>query len=403
MYRSNKRLNFSLETWSYILGSHGYEDLLVLSKQLHSSCYSESSLPLKLSSPYPLVLIPAWIHSLESGAVKKALAEWLGLESRVSMRQETTASSLPSALHNFWTSQTVLVKIKWRWRLQTYWTLLFCESWQWNWRPVWVSQWGAGSCESLFQEAAAVWHGLLFTGLNMQSTWKDLGELEERQWKWVRGLAAKTQENLLAMWAEAPDFHHGMFLLTAGGCSVQPHRHIYVPSSTAGPERLLWPCLWQKRLWSWYFAVWFMTRHVFCSCFWLSACILSHRPLCKLGEWLVLVSVHNYTRRKIRVDSYDLVFRQLPCNNKEERWQGGRHSPNSGTSKLFSIGQFIYVFWSLFGGPIFLKGVEFAFYSWSLLFGEAGAGYLQSNRHKFKDSIRKSVKKWPCDSLMTHE
>lgn len=132
------------------------------------------------------------------------------------MRQETTASSLPSALHNFWTSQTVLVKIKLRWRLQTYWTLLFCERWQWNWRPVWVSQWGAGSCESLFQEAAAVWHGLLFTGLNMQSTWKDLGELEERQWKWVRGLAAKKQENLLAMWAEAADFHHGMFLLTAG-------------------------------------------------------------------------------------------------------------------------------------------------------------------------------------------
>lgn len=80
-----------------------------------------------------------------------------------------------------------------------------------------------------------------------------------------------------------------------------------------------------------------------------------------------------------------------------------RHSPNSGTSKLFSIGQFIYVFSSLFGGPLFLKGVEFPFYSWSLLFGEAGAGYLQSNRHKFKDSIQKSVKKWPCDSLMTHE
>lgn len=53
----------------------------------------------------------------------------------------------------------------------------------------------------------------------------------------------------------------------------------------------------------------FMTRYAFCNCFWLPACILIDRPLCELGEWLVLASVNNYTRRRIRVDSYDLVFR----------------------------------------------------------------------------------------------
>lgn len=35
----------------------------------------------------------------------------------------------------------------------------------------------------------------------------------------------------------------------------------------------------------------------------------------------------------------------------------------------------------------FLQSVEFPFYSWSLLFGKAEAGYLQHNKHKFKDNI----------------
>lgn len=105
---------------------------------LHSSC------PLKLNSPYPHVSILAWIYSLESEAVKRALPQWLLLESRISMRQETLAFSLPNALHNFWTSWTILVNMKLRWRLQMYRTLHICESWQENWRPVWVSHWGAG-------------------------------------------------------------------------------------------------------------------------------------------------------------------------------------------------------------------------------------------------------------------
>lgn len=38
-------------------------------------------------------------------------------------------------------------------------------------------------------------------------------------------------------------------------------------------------------------------------------------------------------------------------------------------------------------GKFFLKCVEFRCYSWSLLFGDAGTGFLQPNRHKFKDNI----------------
>lgn len=34
---------------------------------------------------------------------------------------------------------------------------------------------------NLFEEAVAIWHGLLFAGL--KSMWKDAGELEEKQWK----------------------------------------------------------------------------------------------------------------------------------------------------------------------------------------------------------------------------
>jgi len=49
------------------------------------SCYSESSLPLKLNSPYPIVLILARIHLLERGTVKRAPPKWLGLESRISI------------------------------------------------------------------------------------------------------------------------------------------------------------------------------------------------------------------------------------------------------------------------------------------------------------------------------
>lgn len=66
----------------------------------------------------------------------------------------------------------------------------------------------------------------------------------------------------------------------------------------------------------------FMTWHKFCSCFWLSAFILTDRPPRELGEWLVLASVTNYTRR--RIDKYNLVFRPLPCDNKEEKCQEGQ-------------------------------------------------------------------------------
>lgn len=38
-------------------------------------------------------------------------------------------------------------------------------------------------------------------------------------------------------------------------------------------------------------------------------------------------------------------------------------------------------------GHFFLKGLESPFYSLYLHFGEAGAGYLQSNKHKFKNNI----------------
>lgn len=59
----------------------------------------------------------------------------------------------------------------------------------------------------------------------------------------------------------------------------------------------------------------FMTGHIFCSCFLFLACILIERLLCELGEWLILASVSNY-RKRIRLESQDLVFRQLPCINE---------------------------------------------------------------------------------------
>lgn len=232
------------------------------------------------------------------------------------MWEETIGFSLPNAFNNIWIQNNFgqkYFKVEIRNVLNI---LHFVEAGRGTEDLCEHHHWEADSWECLFPETAAIWCGLLLAGSNTWSTWKDLGELEGRQRKRWKGLAAQTRGNFQAVWTEVEDFQSHYLILQLPMAALCSHIGMCMSQEVQLDQKCFFvPSCAEKHCEANILQSdkSFMTGHIFCSCFLFLACILIERPLCELGEWLILAS--NY-RKRIRLESQDLVFRQLPCINK---------------------------------------------------------------------------------------
>lgn len=200
------------------------------------------------------------------------------------------AASLPSALHNFSTSQTVLVKIKLKWRLQMYWTL----------QILWKLTGELKTCVSVTLRGTQLWISLSRSSSHL--AWAPVCRIKHAEH--MKG-SRRTGRKAMEMSQRTCSKNPGEFTVYVGTSCRFSSQDLFSLLLVVALCSHTGMCMSQE--------VWlaqkgffgpacskkhfeacilhsdnsFMTRHAFCSCFWLSASILIDRPLCKLGEWRV--------------------------------------------------------------------------------------------------------------------